>query len=150
MSDQANTSYVDSEILKHENKWVARTNKIKDDLSTIIQKDRHDSKNRDQALWFDISENKEWIALHHQGQKFMEEKVANIERHLSDWISEIKQIIKDQASTFATKDEHKANSVKIDSMQKKQDKWDKWFFWFLTLVWTAIIWALLKLILING
>ena len=39
MSETASKSYVDSQILKHENKWVERTNKMKDNLSQIIQEE---------------------------------------------------------------------------------------------------------------
>ena len=66
MSETASTSYVDSEILKHENKLVERTNKMKDNLSQIIQEDRHSSKNRDHIIMLDVHDNKENIALHNQ------------------------------------------------------------------------------------
>ena len=140
MSETASKSYVDSEILKHENKWVERTNKIKDTLNKTIQDDRHGSKNRDHEIMLDVHTNKENIALHQQSQKFMQEKVDKIEQHLTEGINDIKQIIKDQAETFATKSEHKENKIKINWVIKVM-----WTFWVVgiialaTFAWESII-----------
>ena len=49
----------------------------------------------------------------------MEEKVIKIEEHLKEGISEIKQIIKDQASIFATKAENNQN--KEAHVENKQE-----------------------------
>ena len=130
MSETASKSYVDSEILKHENKWVERTNKMKDNLSKTIQEDRHSSKNRDHEIMLDVHDNKENIALHNQSQSFMQEKVNNIEKHLAEGIADIKQIIKEQAETFATKAEHKENSNKINWLIKVI-----WTFWIAIIIW---------------
>jgi len=128
-----------ADLLKHESDWKDRLNKAKEQIFETIQTDRHDSKNRDTSLAFDISENKENIALHQQSQKFMEEKVSKIEEHLKDGIADIKQIIKEQAATFATKSEHKENQIKINWIIKVI-----WTFWVaIILGWGAFIWNFL-------
>lgn len=113
-----------ADLLKHESDWKDRLNKAKEEIYNTIQVDRHDSKNRDHVLWIEVSENRENIALHQQSQKFMEEKVSKIEEHLTEGIAEIKQIIKEQAETFATKAEHRENQIKINWVIKIM-----WTFW---------------------
>jgi len=119
MSETASKSYVDSEILKHENKWVEKTNKIKEDLSQIIQEDRHSSKNRDHIIMLDVHDNKENIALHNQWLEFMKTELSDIKTGMKEGIAEIKEIIKEQSKSFATKDEHNQN--KEAHVENKQE-----------------------------
>lgn len=118
-----------ADLLKHESDWKDRLNKAKEEIYNTIQKDRHDSKNRDQILWYDISENKENIALHNQGLEFMQNEVSEIKLHVKEGIADIKQIIKEQAETFATKAEHKENSTKINWVIKVM-----WTFWVVGII----------------
>jgi len=104
-----------ADLLKHESDWKDRLNKAKEQIFETIQTDRHDSKNRDTSLAFDISENKENIALHQQSQKFMEEKVSKIEEHVED----IKHLIEKQADNFVTKKE--LDKTNIDVSWVKDD-----------------------------
>ena len=119
MSETASTSYVDSEILKHENKLVERTNKMKDNLSQIIQEDRHSSKNRDHTIMLDVHDNKENIALHNQWLEFMKTELSGIKTGMKEGIAEIKEIIKEQSKSFSTKDEHNQN--KEAHVENKQE-----------------------------
>ena len=119
MSETASTSYVDSEILKHENKWVERTNNMKDNLSQIIQEDRHSSKNRDHTIMLDVHDNKENIALHNQWLEFMKTELSGIKTGMKEGIAEIKEIIKEQSKSFSTKDEHNQN--KEAHVENKQE-----------------------------
>ncbi len=129
-----------ADLLKHESDWKDRLNKAKEDIYNKIQKDRHDSKNRDQILWYDISENKENIALHNQWIEFMKNEVSEIKLHVKEGIADIKQIIEKQAETFATKAEHRENSTKINWVIKVM-----WTFWVVgiialaTFAWESII-----------
>lgn len=90
-----------SDLLEHETQWKDRLNRAKEEIYWVIQKDRHDSKERDIVLGHWISENKENIALHNQGQEFMKEQV----RTIAENVREIKQIVESQSENFATKRE---------------------------------------------
>lgn len=119
MSETASKSYVDSEILKHENKWVERTNQIKDKIMDQVTQDRHDWKNRDHIIMLDVHDNKENIALHNQWLEFMKTELSDIKIGMKEGIAEIKEIIKEQSKSFSTKDEHKQN--KEAHVENKQE-----------------------------
>lgn len=129
-----------SDLLTHASEWKDRLNKAREEFRDEIEKERHRAKNQEQALLYDISENKEHISLLQQWQEFMKEKVNQIEKHLSDWISDIKNIIEKQSSSFVTKSEYKNSEARLSRIEKG-------FLWVIGLFATAIIWAIINLII---
>lgn len=90
-----------SDLLESDNKNSQSLNKAKEEIYSEMKKDRHDSKERDIVLGHGISDNKENIALHNQGQKFMKEQVSAIAKN----VEEMKKIVQHQSDNFATKKE---------------------------------------------
>ena len=121
------------------------------------KKDRHELIGKIQVFINDadkkMDEHNTKIALLDQSQKtmlkeFQEHKQETKEgfqeqkKETNDWFKEIKNLIISQNETYATKEEHKINSTRINSLFKI------WIFIW-SIVWAAIIWAIINLIIIQ-
>ena len=119
--EQATTSYVDNEILKH----VVDASKRAMIKTEEDKKDRHKAVNEHQLVinklddkiesaHNKVNNNKSDLTLFKKSQDYMEQKIDSIEVHLKEmkewmtwdlkeWLSDIKGIIERQAETYATK-----------------------------------------------
>lgn len=79
----------------------------------------------------------------------MEKQLSEIKADMKEGFNDIKVMFKDLPNSFATKEEHKENALEIKYMKEKQARTDKVFAFVASVIWTAIIWAILSLIFIN-
>jgi len=109
------------------------------------QKDRHDfgSKMQVQILRLDekIDDKHTDIALLKQSATHMQTDITELKKSQKEWFEKISKAIEWLETKFATKAEFKWNKDRIDWFTKLL-----WIVW--TLIITAILWAILKLIII--
>ena len=114
--------------------------KLKIELTDEQRKTKHETNNAIQKYISSLDEYKTNQALLQQTQTSMKEDIKEIKTEIKEGFKEIKQAFENLPTHFATKEEHKSNSTRIDKIEK-------WVWWLIALIWTAIVWAILKLIL---
>lgn len=110
--------------------------KLKIELTDEQRKAKHETNNAIQKYISSLDEYKTNQALLQQTQTSMKEDIKEIKTDLKQIINKFDTL----PTHFATKEEHKNNSTRIDKIEK-------WVWWLIALIWTAIVWAILKLIL---
>lgn len=114
--------------------------KLEIKLTDEQRKAKHETNNAIQKYISSLDEYKTNQALLQQTQTSMKEDIKEIKSEIKEWFKEIKQAFENLPTHFATKEEHKSNSTRIDKIEK-------WVWWLIGLIWAAIVWAILKLIL---
>ena len=110
--------------------------KLEMKLTDEQRKAKHETNNALQKYISSLDEYKTNQALLQQTQTSMKEDIKEIKTDLKQIINKFDNL----PTHFATKEEHKNNSTRIDKIEK-------WVWWLIALIWTAIVWAILKLIL---
>lgn len=114
--------------------------KLKIELTDEQRKAKHETNNTIQKYISILDDYKTNQALLQQTQTSMKEDIKEIKTEIKEGFKEIKEAFENLPTHFATKDEHKSNTTRIDKIEK-------WVWWLIALIWTAIVWAILKLIL---
>lgn len=114
--------------------------KLKIELIDEQRKAKHETNNVVQNHIISLEDYKTTQALLQQTQTSMKEDIKEIKSEIKDGFKDIKQAFENLPIHFATKDEHKNNTTRIDKIEKG-------VWWLIALIWAAIIWAILKLIL---
>lgn len=114
--------------------------KLKIELTDEQRKAKHETNNTIQKYISILDDYKTNQALLQQTQTSMKEDIKEIKTEIKEGFKEIKEAFENLPTHFATKDEHKSNTTRIDKIEK-------WVWWLIALIWAAIVWAVLKLIL---
>lgn len=112
----------------------------------------------EELLKFKLEVQKEQKELRHEIRNEMQRTLSTLEINMEKQLSEIKAdmkegfndirvMFKELPSSFATKEEHKINALEIQTMKEKQARTDKIFAFISSIIWTAVIWAILTLII---
>lgn len=141
-----------ADLLQHEKEASERA-KVTSDKEQKFRHDLRDQVHEDYLdIWEKVWNNDKDLALLKQSHNTMSENIKEIKEDMKEWFlnieNKMEDFLKELPKHFATKEEHQANSIKIDQITDKQKKWDKWFVWALWILWTALMWAILKLIII--
>jgi len=133
------------ELLEATNKVLEKDQELRHKLWKKVHEDYIKI---DEKVWNNDKE----LALLKQSHNTMSENIKEIKEDMKEGFLNIEQkmedFLKELPKHFATKEEHQANSIKIGQITEKQKKWDIWFMWALWIIGTAIIAAILKLIII--
>ena len=96
MTENATKSYVDNSILKHEKDANVRMEKTRHTLRNDFQKCVYDLDTKMNHISDKVNDNKSNLILFKNSQE-------NMEEHLKQWISDIKEIVEKSAETYPTK-----------------------------------------------
>ena len=154
MSNKDCIDIVDKAILKYDKEVSSKFDNFKEHQEKI----RHDKDNKYSKIHITtferiddlndkIENNNKQNALLNQSHTTMSENLKEIKEVIKQMDSKMENFFKELPNNFATKEEHKLNTLKIDELSEKQKKWDKGFFWLMWIIWSAIVIALLNLIL---
>lgn len=77
----------------------------------------------------------------------MDKQLSEIKSDMKDGFNDIKVMFKELPNAFTTKEEHNTNILEIKYMKERQAKTDKVFSFIASIIGTAIIWAILALVI---
>ena len=123
----------------------------KSDLDTLElkitkeqQQIRHNQNNELQKYYNIVDDLKTDSALSKQSLTNMTNSIEKLERVVTDWFKEIKDEFKAMNTIFATKVEHQANKVEIESIKATHSKVMTWLIGTVGTIFLAFLWAIAK------
>ncbi len=126
-----------AEMLEYWKEIVDKEQELRHDQAKVFQQTILKWSERVDMIYEKIEDHRTELALVNQQQGNMQKDIDKI----ADWIDLINWKLDNLPKTFATKEEHGNNSKRIKSIENG-------IWWFIWIVWVAIVWAVLKLILI--
>lgn len=123
----------------------------KSDLDTLElkitkeqQQIRHNQNNELQKYYNIVDDLKTDSALSKQSLTNMTNSIEKLEKVVTDWFKEIKEEFKAMNTIFATKVEHQANKVEIESIKATHSKVMTWLIGTVGTIFLAFLWAIAK------
>lgn len=123
----------------------------KSDLDTLElkitkeqQQIRHNQNNELQKYYNIVDDLKTDSALSKQSLTNMTNSIEKLEKVVTDWFKEIKDEFKAMNTIFATKVEHQANKVEIESIKATHSKVMTWLIGTVGTIFLAFLWAIAK------
>ena len=101
---------------------------------------KHKLNNHLSNIWFDASGFKTDLLLMKKDISFIEKETGEIKDLLLQFIMKVE-------TKYVTKEEA---HEKYKFFSSKFDKIDKIFLWFISVIWLAVIWAILNLVIIQS
>ncbi len=118
--------------------------KIKLDISKEQTDLRHWDRSKMQSYFNIVDELKTDSALSKQSLTNMTNSIEKLERVVTDWFKEIKEEFKAMNTIFATKVEHQANKVEIESIKATHSKVMTWLIGTVGTIFLAFLAAVAK------
>ncbi len=123
--------------------------KIKLDISKEQTDLRHWDRSKMQSYFNIVDELKTDSALSKQSLTNMTNSIEKLERVVTDWFKEIKEEFKAMNTIFATKVEHQANKVEIESIKATHSKVITWVIGTVGTILLAFLWLIIKTLWIK-
>lgn len=124
-----------------------------DSLELKITKDqqqiRHNQNNELQKYYNIVDELKTDSALSKQSLANMTNSIEKLEKVVTDWFKEIKEEFKAMNNIFATKVEHQANKVEIETIKATHSKVITWVIGTVGTIFIAFLWLIIKTLWIK-
>ena len=124
-----------------------------DSLELKITKDqqqiRHNQNNELQKYYNIVDELKTDSALSKQSLANMTNSIEKLEKVVTDWFKEIKEEFKAMNTVFATKVEHQANKLEIESIKATHSKVITWVIGTVGTIFIAFLWLIIKTLWIK-
>lgn len=108
------------------------------------QQIRHNQNNELQKYYNMVDDLKTDSALSKQSFINMTNSIEKLERVMTDWFKEIKEEFKSMNTIFATKEEHRANKVEIETIKSTHSKVITWLIGTVWTVFLAFLWLIIK------
>ncbi len=118
--------------------------KVKLDISKEQTEYRHWDRSKMQSYFNIVDELKTDSALSKQSLTNMTNSIEKLERVVTDWFKEIKEEFKAMNTIFATKVEHQANKVEIESIKATHSKVMTWLIGTVGTIFLAFLAAVAK------
>lgn len=117
---------------------------IKLDITVEQQQIRHNQNNELQKYYNMVDDLKTDSALSKQSLTNMNNSIEKLEKVVIDWLKEIKDEFKAMHTVFATKEEHRANKVEIETIKSTHSKVITWLIGTVWTVFLAFLWLIIK------
>ncbi len=122
---------------------------IKLDISKEQTELRHEDRKKLSEYYYIVDELKTDSALSKQSLTNMTNSIEKLERVVTDWFKEIKEEFKAMNTIFATKVEHQANKVEIESIKATHSKVITWVIGTVGTILLAFLWLIIKTLWIK-
>lgn len=117
---------------------------IKLDISKEQTELRHEDRRKLSEYYYIVDELKTDSALSKQSLANMTNSIEKLEKVVTDWFKEIKEEFKAMNTVFATKVEHQANKLEIESIKATHSKVITWVIGTVWTIFLAFLWLIIK------